>query len=801
MLIDNACIHCGADSGKSPIVWQEHLFCCNGCQQVYQLLNEHKLQQYYTLAQVPGIKAEDVYTGKYSYLDKEEIQNQLYEFHENNYAKVTFYIPVIHCISCIWLLENLNKLHKGITQSSVDFVKKNCRITFNTQEHSFRQVVELLVSIHYIPEISQQFLDAKGKKRLTSKALTYKIGIAGFIAGNVMLFALPLYFNGKPLEGFLGTFFSYISFIMTVPLVFYCGSDYLISAWKALRKKMINIDLPIALGILTLFFVTTYEVLTNTGQGYSDSLSGLLFFLLLGKWYQSKTYEALSFDRDYKSYFPVAVTKIGENGEENILLKEIKVNDILLIRNKELIPADAVLVDGIGLIDYSFVSGESTPIRKEVNEPLYAGGIQVQGAITIKVLKEVSQSHLTQLWNQSDIKRQHSQYLAPIIDRISAYFTLIIITIAVGGFAYWWLHGQFHTAVLAFTSVLIVTCPCALALSLPFTMGNSIRLLGLQGVYPKNTHIIENLTRIDTIVFDKTGTITIPDQNNITFTGNTLTEDDITSVASLVRQSTHPLSQALAKYFEEVATTDVNGYVEVSGKGSFALVNEKRVRIGSASYLGIDKINHDDRSAKVYVELNNEYKGYFTIGNKYRDGFLNVAKNLRQSFKLYLLSGDNPSEKEFLKDYFDEDALNFEQTPQDKMDFIKKLQEEGHYVLMAGDGLNDAGAFMQSNLAVSVADDIYHFSPASDIIIEATKFHTINKVIKFAKQSLTVVKISFIISFLYNIFGLIYAISGTMSPVVAAILMPVSSVSIVAIAIFGTKMAANRTLNQLRIKN
>ena len=158
------------------------------------------------------------------------------------------------------------------------------------------------------------------------------------------------------------------------------------------------------------------------------------------------------------------------------------------------------------------------------------------------------------------------------------------------------------------------------------------------------------------------------------------------------------------------------------------------------------------------------------------------------------MSGDNPSEKEFLKDYFDEDALNFEQTPQDKMNFIKKLQDEGHYVLMAGDGLNDAGAFMQSNVAVSVADDIYHFSPASDIIIEASKFHTINKVIKFAKQSLTVVKISFIISFLYNIFGLIYAISGTMSPVVAAILMPVSSVSIVAIAIFGTKMAANKTL-------
>jgi len=793
---ENACIHCAADCGQNPTIWNEKKFCCNGCQQVYQLLNEYKLQQYYTLAQLPGIKAEEIsYKGKYAFLDKEEIQIRIYEFYENNFAKLTFYIPAIHCISCIWLLEHLNKLNEGIKQSSVDFIKKTCSITFNTQEITLRQVVELLVSIHYIPEISHQSLEGKDKKK-TNNALTYKIGIAGFIAGNVMLFSLPVYFNGKPLEGLLGVFFSYISFILTLPLVFYCGSDYLISAWKAIRKKIINIDLPIALGILTLFFVTCYEIFTNTGQGYSDSLSGLLFFLLLGKWYQGKTYEALSFDRNYKSYFPVAVTKRTEIGEENILLKDIKVDDLLLIRNKELIPADAVLVDGIGLIDYSFVSGESTPIRKEIGEPLYAGGIQVQGAITIKVAKEVSQSHLTQLWNQSETKQQPTKHLLTLIDRISVYFTLIIVSVAIAGFLYWWLHGQFHVAVLVFTSVLIITCPCALALSLPFTMGNSIRLLGLQGVYLKNTQIIENLTKIDCIVFDKTGTITIPDQNNITYTGTVLSDKDMIAIVSLVRQSTHPLSQALSKYFEETITLPVAGYVEISGKGSFGIVNECRVRLGSAAYLGVENINIDDRSAKVYIEIDTIYFGYFTIGNKYREGFLEVAKILKQNFKLYLLSGDNPSEKEFLKTYFEEDALLFEQTPQDKMNFIRKLQEKGHYVLMAGDGLNDAGAFMQSNVAVSVADDIYHFSPAGDIIIEAGKFQNINKIIRFSKQSLNIVKISLTISFIYNILGLIYALSGSMSPVVAAILMPISSVSVVAIAIFGTKLAANSSINK-----
>ncbi|MEI6852611.1 MAG: heavy metal translocating P-type ATPase metal-binding domain-containing protein, partial [Bacteroidota bacterium] len=346
---DNACVHCGADCGKTPIIWNEHKFCCNGCVQVYRILNEHKLTQYYTLAKEPGIKTEEVlYKGKYAYLEKEEIKEKLYEFHENNLATVTFYIPAIHCISCIWLLENLSKLNTGINQSSVNFVQKRCSITFKPDEISLRQLVELLVSIHYVPEISLQLLDGKGKKR-QSRSLMYKIGISGFIAGNVMLFSLPVYFNGKPLEDSLGVFFSYICFILTLPLVFYCGSDYIISAWKALRKKHVNIDLPIALGILTLFAVTTFEVFTGRGQGYSDSLSGFLFFLLLGKWYQSKTYEALSFDRDYKSYFPIAVTKVTDEGEENLLLKDIQVGDVLLIRNKELIPADAMLLEGIGL--------------------------------------------------------------------------------------------------------------------------------------------------------------------------------------------------------------------------------------------------------------------------------------------------------------------------------------------------------------------------------------------------------------------------------------------------------------------
>ncbi len=791
---NTTCIHCGADCGKHPVVWNNMNFCCHGCQQVYQLLNENKLTQYYSFEKTPGIKpVTPQYDNKYAFLDKDEIKEQLFEFYQDNIAKVTFYIPSIHCASCIWLLEHLYKLNSGVKHAAVNFINKEYTVSFNTTEITLRQLVELLVSIHYIPDLSVKHSDKKDDTK-TSKALLYKIGLAGFVFGNVMLYSLPEYFNGEPIDESLGPFLYYITYFMTIPLVFYSGSDYLISAFKNLLKGIINIDLPIAIGILTLFTVTSFEVLSGKGPGYSDSLSGFLFFLLIGRWYQSKTYKALSFDRDYKSYFPVAVTKITSKGEQSILLEEIAVNDELLIHSKELIPADSILTKGSALIDYSFVTGESSPVKRELGDFVYAGGIQTSGAIVVKVTKEVKQSHLTQLWNQSEQKQNNKKSLVSIIDKISVHFTIVIISIAILGFIFWLFKDGLNSAILVLTSVLIVACPCALALSLPFTFGNAMRILGAKGMYLKNTQVIEKLTKVDTIVFDKTGTITIPDENNIVFNGDKLSSDEIKAIASLAKQSVHPLSNALAKHYKNIDTFDATGFVEMSGRGIFATVNNLDIKLGSLNFLNENNNLHNENSSTVHIKINNSYKGYFIISNRYRKGFANVISSLKKHFTLHLLSGDNAAEKEKLAAFFNTKQMYFNQQPQDKMDYIINLRNQGSNVLMTGDGLNDAGAFIQSDVALSIADDVYHFSPAGDAIIEAAKFHKLNHFISYARKSLTIVKLSFAISFLYNIVGIAFALSGNLSPVVAAILMPVSSISVVAFATFSTRLLAKKHL-------
>lgn len=784
---NNKCIHCGADCGNNPIIWNDKKFCCNGCLTVYQLLNENKLYNYYNLEETPGIKVEATteFGNKYAFLDNNEVKAKLISFTEGGISKVKFYIPVIHCASCIWLLEHLQKLHSGIKHSFVNFARKEVDITFEESKITLRQLVELLHSIHYIPDLSQSQSDKTDDK--SYKKLLYKIGLAGFVFINVMTYSLPAYFNGEPLSDKLQLVFSILSYILVIPVTFYSGSDYYISAFKNLRKKNISIDLPIALGILVLFSVTSYEVIFTGAPGYSDSLSGLIFFLLVGKWYQSKTYEALSFDRNYKSYFPIAVTKINKQIEESILLEKIEVDDELIIRNKELIPADSELIEGDGQIDYSFVTGESTPVHKKTGDFIYAGGRQMGGIIKIRVKKEVNQSHLTKLWNQDKTYEKPTDSLKNLSDRVSQHFTLIVITIAAIGFVYWMLQGQTHKAIYVFTAVLIVACPCALALSIPFTFGNTMRIFGKNGLYIKNTDIIEKLSHINTIVFDKTGTLTQPNKNKVVFTGNQLTTKEQEAVFSISKQSTHPLSAAIAQSLIGGSYHTPAHFVEVAGRGVFGKANGLNIRLGSQEYVKGENIQQQ-KTSTVYVAIENVVKGYYTISNQYRSGFEKVLGLLKAEFKLFLISGDNDAEAQNLSTYFDKAHMLFNQKPGDKADFIKKQQDKGNTILMTGDGLNDAGALMQSDVALTIADKVYHFSPASDAVLEADKFYRLAKFIRFTKTSLSIVKLSFTISFFYNVVGIGFAITGNLSPVVAAILMPISSVSVVAFATFVTRL-------------
>ncbi len=788
------CVHCGEDCGKHPVLWNENPFCCNGCKTVYQLLNENQLYSYYEIEDTPGIKIKPEDFGKkFAYLDNEEIQNKIYDFSEGDYRKVSLNIPSIHCSSCIWLLENLNTLNNGITYSRVNFVKKEVAVSFNVNVISLRKVVELLASIHYVPNITLENTDKK-KNKQQNKKLLYKIGVAGFAFGNTMLLSFPEYIKGSlGIETKYEIVFGFLNLAFAIPVLFYSGNDYLLSAFKNLRRKIINIDLPIAIGMLAIFIQSSYEIVSQSGAGYMDSLCGFIFFLLVGRWYQNQTYQALSFERDYKSYFPVAVTRINNNKEKHILIKDLKESDRILVHNQELIPTDAILVNGEANIDYSFVTGESRPVNKTAGEVIYAGGRQIGSSIELDVKSKVEQSQLTKLWNQ-DIKMDETKNLGKLIDKVSKNFTLVVISISILTAIYW---SFIDTSVVlkAFASVLIVACPCALALSIPFAYGNTMRLLGKKGFYLKNSEVVEKLTKFDTIVFDKTGTITQTDVLTIDYEGEELSSIEFSMLKSLTRNSSHPLSSSIYNKYKEYETIEVKEYRELPSRGLIGQFDDVKLKLGSEEFITGESRIKRDTSSNVFISFNGKTKGFFKIRNKYREGLEELIFLLSKDYDLYMLSGDNDTEKQYLKRLFgDENKLHFNQSPSDKMKYIRDLKKAGKNVLMIGDGLNDAGALKDANVSISIADNVYHFSPACDAILEASYFKKLISYIRLSKSSLSIVKYSFLISFIYNFIGLSFAVAGQLSPIIAAVLMPISSVTVVAFVSLMTSLVAKNKL-------
>lgn len=781
-----SCTHCGDPCPPQPILLGEKTFCCEGCKTVFEILDSNGLCQYYDLDERPGISLRGKRREEYAILDQPDIKARFVQFTDQVHTRITWIIPQIHCASCIWLLENLYKLAPGILQSKVNFQRKELAITFREDETSLRRIAELLADVGYAPAVTLSQLEDAGANG-PNRALLYKIGVAGFAFGNIMLLSFPEYLGLDAIkEVAFARYFNVLNIFLALPVLLYSAQDYFVSAWKSLRRGALNIDVPLALGAAVLFLRSIYEIAVGLGPGYLDSLAGLIFFLLTGKWFQQRTFDHISFERDYKSYFPISARRKTEQGEELTSLEKIQAGDTIVVRHGELIPADATILVGEGLVDYSFVTGEEQPVAIPSGSAVFAGGRQMGGALELQLTRGVSQSYLTQLWNEDIFSKKQESPASILANRISRYFTIALLVVALGALIYWWGQDR-HLAFNAFTAVLIVACPCAGALAVPFTLGNALRILGRQRFYLKNTNAIEALYRVNAVVLDKTGTLTTKQIRQVEWRGAALLPSELEALWLLAQQSAHPLSQAIAQYLGTTASTlqsaRISQVQEVVGRGVQGLVDGVLFQLGSRAFIpgSLPQGVHDQA---VLVAIAGQIKGGFVVEHTLRAETTGVLEYLQSLGPVHLLSGDNDREASFFAPLFGgREVLHFQQSPQDKLQFVRQLQADGAQVLMMGDGLNDAGALKQSNMGIVISEDTNNFSPASDGILSAQEFSRLPQLIGYARHSVRLVFWAYLLALAYNVIGLSFAVQGLLAPVVAAILMPISSISVV---IFGT---------------
>ena len=792
---DIACHHCGETCNE--LLWENDLpFCCEGCKQVYLILNQVDACDPSMMQGLKGISAKGKFkTNKWDYLDEAEILSTLVSYQDKSQVHILFQLPQIHCSSCIWLIEHLPRINTAVLTSTVDFNKKEAAIVYDPSQIKLSQLASLLDYIGYAPLISHS-TKTDQKKSTHSNNTLLRIGIAGFCFSNIMMLSFPEYLatNGID-ETLLSRTFSYISLLLSLPVIFYTAVPFFTQAWKGLRQRFLNIDAPIALAILITYCRSIYEITTHIGTGYLDSMSGIVFFMLIGRWFQEKTQRAVSFERDYKSYFPMSSLVLRGNEKKYTAIEKIQENDILLIRNQELITADAMLVKGNASIDYSFVTGEKDSVRANNGEIIYAGGKQMGSSIEVKVVRTVSASHLTRLWNNDafhNTKNKETSFIHPW----SNYFSIALFTIALLSGIYWEFNDPTNTW-KAVTAVLIVACPCSLLLSSTFTFGNLMRILGRQGLYLKNANVIERLAEADVVVFDKTGTLTVNQQSNIHYDGKLISHQEALMIKSITQQSNHPLSRTLTAWSAWNDIHDdliISDYSEHAGDGVKATCDGNIIRLGRISFVTNDTHLKNDiltGGSIVYVSFNGILKGKFIIQQDYREGIFDMIKRLKKLIPHhFILSGDNNREEEFLNQSLQGQVqIHFNQSPEDKLEYIKSLQQSGKKVLMIGDGLNDAGALRQSDVGIAVTEQSNYFTPACDAMLEGKSLNHVDQLIQLARSGKKIVATSFALSIAYNIVGMYFATQALLSPLIAAILMPTSTISIILLTTLGARLA------------
>jgi Cu2+-exporting ATPase len=793
------CLHC-----NELLQIDQQNFCCKGCEIAFDIINKNGFENFYSLRFLknnqPSLKPQ-----KDLLFDPKEFIH--FDSLKGIYS-LDLIVHGLHCGACIWLIENLLAKQENVVKSRVNLTKKTLRLEWRVDLENGYKFTKLIQDLGYELLPADPEAIAEFEKRFDDKIFK-ALAVAGFGAGNVMLFSFALWFDLRlEISGAIRQFLHFFSAIIALPVLIYSGRIFFISAINSLKARSPNMDIPIAMAIILASIVSLLETFRGGNIIYFDSAVMLVFFLLIGRYIDFKARKKVFDIASKLSQLQIGFGRVLINDEIKILpTSKIHEGMIVLVASGEKIISDGVVIEGEGLVDNSLITGESIPEKISVNSKVFGGSINIESAIKVKITASQNNSILAKIIAlTNDIQIKKNIYIR-IADKFSFYYTPIVHLLAIITFAGWyfWQKTDFNIALMNATAVLIITCPCALALAIPIvqtiTIGNFLK----KGIIFKNGEAIEKINQADYFVFDKTGTLTkgspvlqgVFEIKNSEFLKLNSSENNmiIQLASNIAKFSKHPISLSLAELSK--LQNLITEATEIKGQGLVANFQSQQLKLGTAEFCSIKNYHqmqiNEPNFAKNFAKLRTfmQYQDrqfVFLFDDEIKKGaqeLINYLKSLNK--KIILLSGDYGDEVERIAKNLSIDNFYYQKNPLQKAQFLQDLSNQNKIFVMIGDGLNDAPSLALASVSVSFSKAVDISQNIADIIINSSTLHQIIFILKYSKKSLKVMKENLILALLYNIIAVPFAIMGYISPLISAIAMSTSSLMVM--------------LNSLKINN
>jgi Cu2+-exporting ATPase len=787
------CEHCGLPVPSGLVEDGAELqFCCNGCRVAYQVIHEHGLDGYYDIkARIDAPEQAAQRSGKsFAEFDDPAFHDLYCRVLPSGLATVELYLEGVHCAACVWLVEKLTVVVDGVAEVRLDLGRSLATVTWKPDTTHLSEVARFLDSIGYAPHPFRG-VEARDMARREERALLIRIAVAGAIAGNVMLIAFALYgghFHGIAEE--FRSFFRWVSLALAVPSVTWCATVFYRGAWGALKTRALHMDLPIAIGILAGFIQGAINTVRGAGEIYFDSVTALIFFLLVGRFLQRRQQlKAASSTELLFSLAPTMARLVDSEGVREVPLEALTPGATVEVRAGDSIPADGTVSDGTSNLDRSLLTGESLPEPVSVGDPVHAGTVNLGGRLLVEVRATVEDTRVGRLMR---LVEEGAMRRAPVVllaDRISGWFVgivLLLAAITVGV----WLRLDAEHAVEHAVALLIVSCPCALGLATPLAVSAAIGRAARRQILVKGGDALESLARPGRMILDKTGTITEGRLAVVRWWGD---EGVQAIVAAIERHSAHPVARAFVATSPEDQVPEVAEVEEITGAGMRGVCDGRTITIASTAHferqLGGLTAEADTAAADfaseglspVAVAVDGEVLAVAGIGDPLRSDSAGAVASIRdRGWRVEVLSGDHPEVVQSIAGQvgIEPEAARGAASPEEKLQAVRDAAT-GTTAAMVGDGVNDAAALAAATVGIGVHGGAEAALAAADVYLARPGLEPVAELLNGARRTLRVIRRNLVFSLAYNVVAVSFAITGHMSPLLAAILMPLSSMTVV----------------------